>query len=38
MRQELPRINERIAKSSNDLVRVIDNQGEQLGLLTLKAA
>nr|YP_008965717.1 translation initiation factor 3 [Porphyridium purpureum]ATJ02915.1 translation initiation factor 3 [Porphyridium purpureum]BAO23693.1 translation initiation factor 3 [Porphyridium purpureum] len=38
MRQELPRINERIAKSSSDLVRVIDNRGEQLGLLTLKAA
>nr|YP_010338136.1 translation initiation factor 3 [Erythrolobus coxiae]UNJ17721.1 translation initiation factor 3 [Erythrolobus coxiae] len=38
MERDLPKINQRIGKSMKDLVRVIDSQGEQLGLLSLDKA
>lgn len=38
MEKELPKINERIAKSLKDLVRVIDSEGKQMGLLSLEKA
>lgn len=38
MRRELPKINEYISKSLNDLVRVISNKGEQLGVMSLEKA
>nr|ARO91120.1 translation initiation factor 3 [Flintiella sanguinaria] len=36
--KELPKINERITQSPKDLVRVIDSEGEQLGLLSSEKA
>nr|YP_010337945.1 translation initiation factor 3 [Timspurckia oligopyrenoides]UNJ17530.1 translation initiation factor 3 [Timspurckia oligopyrenoides] len=38
MEKSLPKINERITESPDDLVRVIDSEGEQIGLLSSNQA